>query len=123
MQTDWKAITAIFVCIFVVPLVIVAHLLVAFEHRRRDKGLLAQIALVFLVSVVHHLDVNVESVFSLERGVALVALERPLTCSTDRRLLKKKKKMEKGSHFQPFCQPFVGAVKTRSSRTARVDPI
>lgn len=65
---------------------VVAHLLVALEHRRRDEGLLAQVALVLLVPVVHHLDVNVERVFSLERGVALVALERPLTCSTDPQL-------------------------------------
>lgn len=57
------------------------HLLVALEDRRGDKGLLAQVALVLLVSVVHHLDVHVERVLPLEGGVALVALECPLTCT------------------------------------------
>lgn len=52
----------------------------ALEDGRRDEGLLAQVALVLLVAVVHHLDVDVERVLPLERGVALVALERPLTC-------------------------------------------
>lgn len=59
--------------------VFLIHLLVALEHRRRDEGLLAQVALVLLVAVVHHLDVDVERVLPLEGGVALVALERPLT--------------------------------------------
>lgn len=55
------------------------HLLVALEHRRSDEGLLAQVALVLFVAVVHHLDVDVERVLPLEGGVALVALECPLT--------------------------------------------
>lgn len=55
----------------------------ALEHRRGDEGLLAQVALVLLVAVVHHLDVNVERVLPLEGGVALVALERPLTWGMD----------------------------------------
>lgn len=57
----------------------------ALEHRRCDKGLLAEVALVLLVAVVHHLDVHVERVLPLEGGVALVALERPLTCSGGQR--------------------------------------
>lgn len=56
----------------------------ALEHRRRDEGLLAQVALVLLVAVVHHLDVDVEGVLPLEGGVALVALERPLTWGMER---------------------------------------
>lgn len=60
------------------------HLLVALEHRRRDEGLLAQVALVLLVAVVHHLDVDVEGVLPFEGGVALVALERPLTWRMER---------------------------------------
>lgn len=52
----------------------------ALEDGGRDEGLLAQVALVLLVAVVHHLDVHVERVLALEGGVALVALERPLTC-------------------------------------------
>lgn len=55
------------------------HLLVALEHRWGDEGLLAQVALVLLVAVVHHLDVDVERVLPLEGRVALVTLERPLT--------------------------------------------
>lgn len=52
----------------------------ALEDRGSDKGLLTQVALILLVAVMHHLDVNVERVLPLEGGVALVALERPLTC-------------------------------------------
>lgn len=84
------------------------HLLVAFEDRRRDKGLLAQVALVLLVSVVHHLDVDVERVFSLEGGVALVTLECPLTCGK-----------ESGSFVGAiFCSAFVfgNTVITHSKR-------
>lgn len=55
------------------------YLLVALEHGRRDEGFLAQVTLVLLVSVVHHLDVYVQRVLALEGGVALVALERPFT--------------------------------------------
>lgn len=60
------------------------HLLVALEDGWSDKGLLAQVTLVLLMAVVHHLDVDVERVLSLEGAVALVALECPLTCSKDR---------------------------------------
>lgn len=60
------------------------HLLVALEDGRSDKGLLTQVTLVLLMAVVHHLDVDVERVLSLEGAVALVALECPLTCSKDR---------------------------------------
>ncbi len=35
------------------------------------------------MAVVHHLDVDVERVLPLEGGVALVALECPLTCERD----------------------------------------
>lgn len=52
----------------------------ALEDGRSDEGLLTQVALVLLVAVVHHLDVHVERVLPLEGGVALVALECPLTC-------------------------------------------
>lgn len=65
------------VCLFI-------HLLVALEDRRRDKGLLTQVALILLMAVVDHLDVDVERVLPLERGVALVTLECPLTCNEDR---------------------------------------
>lgn len=63
------------------------HLLVALEHRRSDKGLLAEVALILLMAIVNHLDVDVERVLPLERGVALVALECPLTCGKDRETL------------------------------------
>ena len=61
----------------------------ALEHRGRDEGLLTQVTLVLLVSVVHHLDVHVERVLPLEGGVALVALERPLACVTTTKERKK----------------------------------
>lgn len=51
----------------------------ALEHRRGDEGLLTQVALVLLVAVVHHLDMDIERVLPLEGGVTLVALECPLT--------------------------------------------
>lgn len=51
----------------------------ALEHRWSDEGFLAQVTLVLLVSVMHHLYVYVQRVLALKRGVALVALERPLT--------------------------------------------
>lgn len=51
----------------------------ALEHRGRDKGLLTQVTLVLLVSVVYDLDVHVECVLALEGGVTLVTLKRSLT--------------------------------------------
>lgn len=75
IQPEWNMSFVVFFLI---------HLLVALEHRRRDEGLLAQVALVLLVAVVHHLDVYVEGVLPLEGGVALVALERPLTWGMER---------------------------------------
>lgn len=59
----------------------------ALQHRRRDEGLLAQVALVLFVAVMNHLDVHVERVLPLEGGVALVALEGPLTCSRDKAVI------------------------------------
>lgn len=50
----------------------------ALEHRRRDEGLLTQVALVLLVAIVYDLNVHVECVLTLEGGVTLVALKRPL---------------------------------------------
>lgn len=55
------------------------YLLVALEHGGSDEGFLAQVALVLLASIVHHLYVYVQRVLALKGGVALVALERPLT--------------------------------------------
>lgn len=83
------------------------HLLVALQHRRRDEGLLAQVALVLFVAIVNHLDVHVERVLPLEGGVALVALERPLTCSRNN-----------GTHIH-LQLSVVGALNTQSSRAAR----
>lgn len=57
----------------------IRYLLMALEHGRRDEGFLAQVTLVLLVSVMYHLYVYVQRVLALKRGVALVALERPLT--------------------------------------------
>lgn len=51
----------------------------ALEHRRSDKGLLAEVALILLVAIVDHLDMDVQRVLPLEGGVALVTLECPLT--------------------------------------------
>lgn len=55
------------------------YLFVTLEHRGSDEGFLAQVTFVLLVSVVNHLNVNVQCVLALKRGVALVALEGPLT--------------------------------------------
>lgn len=87
----------------------------ALEHRRRDKGLLTEVALVLLVAVVHHLDVHVERVLPLEGGVALVALERPLTC---------RNRGTEGHSSEPFVAILLsGALNTRPSCTARAQPI
>lgn len=51
-------------------------LLVALEHGGRDEGFLTQVTLVLLVSVVHHLDVDVERVLPLEGGVTLITFKR-----------------------------------------------
>lgn len=51
----------------------------ALEHGGSDEGFLTQVTLVLLAPVMHHLYVDVQRVLALERGVALVALERPLT--------------------------------------------
>lgn len=51
----------------------------ALKYRGRDKSLLAQVTLVLLVSVMHHLNVYIECVLTLEGGVTLVALKRSLT--------------------------------------------
>lgn len=82
------------------------YLLVALQHRRRDEGLLAQVALILFVAVMNHLDVHVERVLPLEGGVALVALERPLTCSRDTavigcRYLKDSHHAQHGDHQFP----------------------
>lgn len=50
----------------------------ALEHRRRDEGLLTQVALVLLVAIVYDLNVHVECVLALEGGITLVALKRSL---------------------------------------------
>lgn len=91
------------------------HLLVALEHRRSDEGLLTQVALVLLVAVVHHLDVDVERVLPLERGVALVALERPLTWGDG--------ETEGTEHFVRGTFHCREAVNTRSSHTAGAEAI
>ena len=57
----------------------------ALENRGGDEGLLTQVTLVLLVSVVYHLDVHVERVFSLEGGITLVTLKCPLTWRSDKR--------------------------------------
>lgn len=57
----------------------VQYLLVALEHGGSDEGFLTQVTLVLLASIVHHLYVYIQRVLALKRGVALVALERPLT--------------------------------------------
>lgn len=88
----------------------------ALEHRRRDESLLAQVALVLLVAVVHHLDVDVERVLPLEGGVALVALERPLTWGMERW-------RGGGEHFVRGTFHCGAAVNTRSSRTAGAEAI
>lgn len=89
------------------------HLLVALEDRRSDKSLLAQVALVLLVAVVHHLDVDVERVLPLEGGITLVTLECSLTCSKEKMNICK-------SHFN---SAIVKRLNTDSSRTTRGDPI
>lgn len=89
------------------------HLLVALEDWRSDKGLLTQVALILLVAVVHHLDVDVERVLPLEGGVALVTLECPLTCGKDR-----------GTFIRAISSlSIVAPLNTQPSRTARGDPI
>lgn len=82
-------------------------LLMTLQHRRRDKGLLAQIAFVFLVSVVHHLNMDVQRVFSLERGVALVTLERPLTIVDEEVTLQRKRGSEQGFALLALKRPFL----------------
>lgn len=52
----------------------------ALQDGRRDESLLAEVTLVLLVAVVHHLYVHVECVLALEGRVALVTFEGPLTC-------------------------------------------
>lgn len=85
----------------------------ALEDRRSDKGLLTQVALILLMAIVHHLDVNIERVFPLEGGVAMVTLECPLTCSEHR-----------GTFVRAICSSsIVVPLNAQSSRTARVDPI
>lgn len=83
------------------------------EDRRSDKGLLTQVALVLLMAVVHHLDVDVERVLPLEGGIALITLECPLTCSKDRCLFVRA--ISSSSIFTPL--------NTQSSHAARGDPI
>ncbi len=51
----------------------------ALEHRGCDEGLLTQVTLVLLVSVVYDLDVHVECILALEGGVTLVTFKRSLT--------------------------------------------
>lgn len=53
-------------------------LLMTLKYGGRDKSLLAQVTLVLLVSIVHHLYVYVECVLTLEGGVTLVAFKRSL---------------------------------------------
>lgn len=60
------------------------HLLMTLEHGGSDKGLLTQVTLILLVTIVHHLDVYVECVLPLEGGITLVTLKCPLTCTKDR---------------------------------------
>lgn len=57
----------------------------ALEHRWRDEGLLTQVTLVLLVSVVYDLDVHVECVLALKGGVTLVTLKRSLTWTDKKR--------------------------------------
>lgn len=59
-----------------------ADLLVAPQHGGRDEGLVAQLAAVLLVPLVHHLHVHAQGVFPLEGRVTVMALEGPLTLET-----------------------------------------
>jgi len=70
----------IIIIIIIIIVVVGVYLFVALEDRGGDEGLLTQVTLVLLVSVVHHLDVHVQRVLPLEGGVALVALEGALAC-------------------------------------------
>lgn len=95
------------------------YLLVALKHRRGDEGLLTQVALVLLVAIVYHLDVDIERVLPLEGGVALVALKCPLTWGVERR-----GKEERGEeHFVRGSFHCREAVNTRSSQTAGAEAI
>lgn len=49
------------------------------EHRWCDKGLIAELTPVFLVSLMNHLDVDIQGVLPFKGGITVMALKGPLT--------------------------------------------
>lgn len=67
------------------------RLLMTSEHRRRHEGLVAQLTPVFLVSLMDHLDMNIQGVLPFKGGITMVTLKGPFTVVYEQVSLQRKR--------------------------------